>query len=210
MRETSTVRQPARGCAARASPTRVRGQWSRCRQTRGALRARQDRLDAAAAAAIPASGRARGSRWSAPANAFRDSSSENEATPGYHDDSRNATAVFPPNIRRGVTQLVISAAGPLCPRVGDQAEDRSVGILSRHPDDVPACLGHCAYSSEVFRESLWSSMMTSFVLDGHLQIAPRHVDLADERAVLVVDRDLRVWTRIAGANDQKPQPCLAG
>lgn len=53
-------------------------------------------------------------------------------------------------------------------------------------------------------------MVTAFVLDRDLEVAPTQVDLGYERSVLVVDRNLRLGWRIAGPDYEKTQPCFAG
>lgn len=45
-------------------------------------------------------------------------------------------------------------------------------------------------------------MMVTFVLDGDFDVLPTHVEDGDELAVLVVDRDLRLWPRITGLGKQ--------
>ncbi|OCB32115.1 hypothetical protein A9X02_24880 [Mycobacterium malmoense] len=51
--------------------------------------------------------------------------------------------------------------------------------------------------------------MVAFVFDGQFDVLPTHVEDRDELAVFAVDRNLRTRPRIAGLDEQQPQPRLA-
>ena len=52
--------------------------------------------------------------------------------------------------------------------------------------------------------------MVTFIVDRDHLVPPAHIELADQTAMVVMDRDLRFGAREAGSDQQQPDAGLLG
>jgi hypothetical protein len=86
----------------------------------------------------------------------------------------------------------------------------ALGVLRRDPYIDPTEFSDLLVPTDVLVESSAGPVMVALVVGSHLDVLPAHVENCNENAVFVVDRDLGLRSGKAGADEQQPQPCLAG